>query len=83
MNGKRKAGVILILVGLGLALFVGVFSHKHLGFPWQIDRWRLFGKLKDSYSDATGIPSSYPLFVSGVLVLAGTGMVLLNPRKKE
>jgi len=92
---KRNKGIISILLGVGL-LFVSIFFssgyHPRLNFIGNIPRMKIVLD-KGKYVAGTGlystghyegrvtIPLKYPLFLSVVLILLGTGNVLISKNK--
>lgn len=89
---KRNKGIIAILVGVGL-LFISIFfssgSHPKLNFIGNISRMKIVLD-KGNYVSGTGlystghyegriaIPLKYPLSLSVVLILLGTGIILIS-----
>ncbi|MCK9419100.1 MAG: hypothetical protein M0R70_06960 [Nitrospirae bacterium] len=86
----KNKGVIIILVGLGI-LFISFFfsSGYHAGLNIIGNIFRMEIVFRDTYSiDAAGnlisriaIPLKYPLSFSGLLILSGTGIVLVAKNK--
>jgi len=93
---KRNIGIITILVGVGL-LFISIFFSSRylpkLNFIGNISRMEIVLD-KGEYVSSTGlysdghyegkvaIPLKYPLSLSVVLILLGTGIVLISKDKE-
>jgi len=74
MNKKRKWGIILIIIGLGIILFflffssiVGVYEFRSEGGVAYDERW--VGILGLEF------PYKYPLVAGGIVALIGVGMI--------
>ncbi len=92
---KRNKGIITILVGVGL-LFISIFfssgSHPKRDFIGNISRMKIMlvkGEYISGadiysglYEGRVAIPLKYPLSLAVVLILIGTGIVLI-PKNKE
>ena len=92
---KRNKGIITILVGVGL-LFISIFfssgSHPKRDFIGNISRMKIMlvkGEYisgadiySGHYEGRVAIPLKYPLSLAVVLILIGTGIVLI-PKNKE
>jgi len=94
---NRNRGIIVILVGIGL-LFISFFfssgSHPKRSFLGNISRMEIVLD-KGKYIRGTGlyptghhegkvaIPLKYPLSLSVMLILLGTGIVLTSKNKEE
>jgi len=91
---KRNKGIITILVGIGLLLisifFSSGYSHKRdlinnipqmeiVFVPGEYVPDTAYGH----YEGRTSLPLKYPLSLSVVLILLGTGVVLIIPKNKE
>ena len=85
MNKKRKWGIILIIIGLGIILFFLFFSstQQYVGFR--------VGEVGVTYYEerAVGIlglefPYKYPLIAGGIVALIGVGMICYSffPKKE-
>ena len=91
---KRNRGIITILVGVGL-IFISIFfssgSHPKRDFIGNISRMEIVlakgeyvsgsGLYSGHYRGRVAIPLKYPLSLSVVLILLGTGIVLLHNNK--
>lgn len=91
----RNKGIITILVGIGI-LFISIFfssgSHPKLDLMGNISRMEIVLE-KGEYVSGTGlfsighyegrvaIPLKYPLSLSALLILIGTGIVSLSKNK--
>jgi uncharacterized membrane protein len=86
MNKKRKWGIILIIIGLGIILFFLFFSSTQ-----QYIEFRVGAEGGVPYEELTvGIlglefPYKYPLIAGGIAALIGVGMICYSffPKKEE
>jgi hypothetical protein len=86
MNKKRKWGIILIIIGLGIILFFLFFSSTQQYYEFRIgeeggvaSEERVVGILGLEF------PYKYPLIVGGIVALIGVGMIGYSffPKKEE
>ena len=82
MIKKRKKGIVLILVGVGIILFTFMFSSGKVAYGTNIESFvEIFG---------FEFPKKYPLAIGGIIALIGIGMIILSffpdedkPKKRE
>ncbi|NQU03884.1 MAG: hypothetical protein HQ589_07040 [Syntrophaceae bacterium] len=91
---KRNKGIITILVGVGI-LFISIFFssgyHPKLNFIGNISRMEIVlvesKNISDPYAtpvyvEGVAIPLKYPISFSVMLILLGTGIVLISKNKE-
>ncbi|MDY6821902.1 MAG: hypothetical protein SVN78_09820 [Deferribacterota bacterium] len=91
---KRNIGIITILVGVGLFFISIIFSTGYYGKSYSIskpfiesipDRYIVLKEGREvsfmHYEGGIAIPLKYPLSLSIVLILVGTGVVLLSKKQ--
>ena len=91
---KRNKGIITILLGVGLLFISILFSsgyHPKRNFIGNIPRMKIVldkgeyvlgtGLYSGHYEGRVAIPLKYPLSLSVVLILLGTGIVLISKNK--
>jgi hypothetical protein len=85
---KKNKGVIAILVGIGL-LFISIFfssgSSSRYTFIGNISRMKIvLHRGTGRYHEGrVAVPLKYPLSLSVVLILLGTGIVLISKDKEK
>ena len=93
---RRRNGIIAILVGIGLLLVSGLFSSGYspkAGIVASIPQMRIVfvkGRYVHSgdlyslghYEGRVALPLKYPLSLSVVIILLGTGVVLTSEDKE-
>jgi len=91
---KRDKGIITILVGIGLLIISIFFSsgyHPHWGIMGNLSRMRIVlvegeyvkasRQFPGHFKGSVTIPLKYPLSLSVILILTGTGIVLVGKNK--
>ncbi len=86
MNKKRKWGIILISIGLGIILFFLIFSSTMQYMELSIEEGRgVAGEERMVEILGLEFPYIYPLIVGGIVALIGVGMICYSffQKKKE